>query len=82
MMSDTHSLNDFTDHVATTYRKRILEILDDDRLPLYLREHFSESPDYYANLNLYKMVDTLAWLTYSDNQKREILDRELDEYFA
>jgi len=81
-MPETHMLNDFADHVTTSYRKRILEMLDDERLPLYLREHFSESPNYYTNINLYKMVDTLVWLTKSDAEKRDILDTELDEYFA
>ena len=81
-MPETHMLHDFADHVTTSYRKRILEMLDDERLPVYLREHFSESPNYYTNINLYEMVDTLAWLTKSDAEKREILDTELDEYFA
>ncbi len=81
-MPETHMLNVFADHVTTSYRKRVLEMLDDERLPLYLREHLSESPNYYTNINLYKMVDTLVWLTKSDVVKRDILDTELDEYFA
>ena len=81
-MPETHMLNDFADHVTTSYRKRMLEMLDDERYPLYLREHLSESPNYYTNINLYKMVDTLAWLTKSDAEKRDILDTELNEYFA
>ena len=81
-MPETPMLNDFADHVTTSYRKRMLEMLDDERLPLYLREHLSESPNYYTNINLYKMVDTLAWLTKYDAEKRDILDTELNEYFA
>ena len=81
-MPETPMFNDFADHVATSYRKRMLEMLDDERYPLYLREHFSESPNYYTNINLYKMVDTLVWLTKSDAEKTELLDTELNEYFA
>lgn len=81
-MPDTHMLNDFADHVTTSYRKRMLEMLNDEHLPLYLREHFSDSPNYYTNINLYKMVDTLVWLTYTDRDKKSNLDTELDEYFA
>ena len=81
-MPETHMLNDFADHVTTSYRKRVLEMLDDERLPLYLREHLSESPNYYTNINLYKMVDTLVWLTKSDVEKTDLLDTELNEYFA
>ena len=81
-MPETHMLNDFADHVTTSYRKRMLEMFDDERYPLYLREHLSESPNYYTNINLYKMVDTLVWLTKSDAEKTDLLDTELDEYFA
>ena len=81
-MPETPMLNDFADHMTTSYRKRMLEMLDDERLPLYLREHLSESSNYYTNINLYKMVDTLVWLTKSDVEKKALLDSELNEYFA
>ena len=28
------------------------------------------------------MMKTLAWLTYTNEQKKNILDNELDEYFS
>ena len=78
-MPDTHMLHDFADYMTRAYRKRMHEILEDDRLPLYLREHLSESSNYYTNNNLYTMVDTLVWLSHDDTQKKQLLDRELDE---
>ena len=80
-MSETNMLHEFADYVTRTYRNRMLEMLNDDQTPWYLREHLSESPNYYTNINLYNMIDTLSWLTRNDVDKKEILDRELDMYF-
>lgn len=82
MSETTNMLHDFADYFTKTYRKVILNKLDDDKLPLYLREHISESPNYYTNINLYNMTDTMEWLAFSDPQKREFLDQELADYFA
>lgn len=78
---ETTMLHEFADYVTTTYRARMVEMLDDERKPWYLREHLSESPNYYTNINLYKMIDTLIWLTRTEVEKKDVLDRELELYF-
>lgn len=69
------SLNKF---VATKYEERIMALLDNQEIDLYLREHYAESPTYYGNQNEETMIQTLVWLSYSEAEKKTILDRELD----
>ena len=45
-------------------------------------DYFDESPDYNENDSILKMMKTLAWLSYSDEIKKELLDNELKEYFS
>ena len=43
----------------------------------YMKEFYDESPDYHTN----NMINALIWLSYSDLEKKKILDDELDDYF-
>ena len=57
------------------FNKRIDEIcLNKEE---YMKDFYNESPDYYTN----NMIDALIWLSYSDSEKKNILDNELEEYF-
>ena len=71
----------FADYLTGTYQSRIMRLLNDLDNPMFLREHYSESPNYYTNSTLEGMVDTLNWLSYSDKDKKMYLDEELVEYF-
>ena len=43
----------------------------------YMKDFYEESPDYHIN----NMFDSLIWLSYTETEKKKILDNELDEYF-
>lgn len=64
--------------------ERILHLINqnDSENNTFLREFYEESPDYMENDNLLNMFKTLNWLSYSDNYKKNLLDRELDNYFC
>lgn len=55
--------------------KRINEIINNSSD--YMKEFYDESPDFTTD----NMIDTLIWLSYSDQEKKDILDKELEEYF-
>ena len=42
-----------------------------------MKDFYEESPDYQPD----NMFDTLIWLSHSDEEKNDILDKELEEYF-
>ena len=67
-----------TQYLVDEYSKRIFKILDNEECPLYLREHYAESPSWYTNHSVNGIVDTLIWMSYSDNEKLKILDDELE----
>ena len=71
----------FSEGLKGTYEARIMRLLNDLDNPMFLREHYSESPNYYTNSTLEGMVETLNWLSYPDKDKKMYLDEELDEYF-
>ena len=48
-----------------------------DNSPQYMKDFYEESPDYQPG----NMFDTLIWLSHSDEEKKDILDKELEEYF-
>ena len=48
----------------------------------YNVDFYNESPYFYENNKLHDMMKTLAWLTYTNEEKKNILDNELDEYFS
>ena len=45
--------------------------------PEYMKHFYEESPNYQSE----NMVDALIWLSYSDKEKANILDNDLEEYF-
>ena len=59
-----------------TYNTRIIEIIENSEE--YLGDFYNESPNYTFNK---EYVKKLIWLTYSDKEKKEHLDDELDGYF-
>ena len=67
-----------TQYLVDEYSKRIFKIMDNAECPLYLREHYAESPSWYTNHSVNGIVDTLIWMSYSDNEKLKILDDELE----
>ena len=70
------------DYLTGMYESRIMRLLNDMDIPLFLREHYSESPNYYTNSTPEGMVETLNWLSYSDKDKKIYLDGEMTEYFT
>ena len=63
------------------YNKRIMEILNNQDIPILEREFYSESGNWFQNNNFKDMIHTLVWLTRTNEEKKEILDKELEEYF-
>ena len=59
-----------------SYNTRIIEIIENSEE--YLSDFYNESPNFTFNK---EFVNKLIWLTYSDKEKKDILDEELDEYF-
>lgn len=43
----------------------------------FIKEFYEESPNYQSD----NMFDTLIWLSYSDKEKKNILDDELKMYY-
>ena len=58
------------------YNTRILEIINNSEE--YLKDFYDESPNFTFSKDY---INKLIWLTYSDRDKKQILDRELEEYF-
>ena len=58
------------------YYNRISEIINKSNN--YMKEFYGESPNFNTN----NFIDSLIWLSYSNNEKKEILDEELDNYFS
>ena len=44
----------------------------------YLQDFYNESPNFLCDK---EYVQKLIWLTYSDEEKKNILDNELELYF-
>lgn len=63
------------------YRDRILEILNDMNIPILEREFYSESGNWFQNNDFENMIHTLIWLTRNNEEKKEILDEDLNDYF-
>lgn len=57
------------------FNKRINEIINNsDEI---MKDFYEESP-YFKPDNI---IDSLIWLSYSDKEKKDILDKEIEEYF-
>lgn len=63
------------------YRERIMEILNDMDIPILEREFYSESGNWFQNNDYENMIHTLVWLTRNNEEKKEILDEDLNDYF-
>mgnify|MGYP003336212193 FL=1 len=63
------------------YRERIMEILNNLDIPILEREFYSESGNWYQNNDFENMIHTLVWLTRTNEEKKEILDEDLNDYF-
>ena len=68
-------------YLQTSYKNKILDILNDQNLSLVEREFYAESSNWYTNQDPKSMIDTLLWLTNTEKEKKTKLDDELSEYF-
>lgn len=66
-------------YVNQEYQKRIMEILNDQTIPLYVREHMSESPNWLQNEDTKRQIDTFVWISKSEEEKRKELNKELEK---
>jgi len=73
--------NDVYTHLIQSYKEKIESVLDNQGTPLFLREFYAESPNWYTNQNIYHLIDTLVWLTYTDQEKENKLNEEIEIYF-
>ena len=58
-----------------------MEILNNQDIPILEREFYSESGNWYQNNDFENMIETLVWLSRTNEEKKEILNNELDDYF-
>ena len=56
------------------YYNRINEIID--KSDEYMKDFYEESSNFATN----NVIDSLIWLTYSDEEKKKILDEEIESY--
>ena len=68
-------------YLQTCYRDKMIKMLNNQNLSYIDREFYAESPNWYTNQDMKSMIDTLVWLKYTDEEKKEILDNDIDEYF-
>ena len=73
--------NEVYTHLIQSYKEKIESVLSNQDTPLFLREFYVESPNWYTNQNVYHLIDTLVWLTYTDQEKEDKLNDEIEEYF-
>ena len=69
-------------YIINNHNENIKKFMDrvkiiSDNSSQYMKEFYEESPDYQPD----NMFDTLIWLSHSDKEKEDILDKELEEYF-
>ena len=68
-------------YLQIMYKENMMKLLNNESLSIIEREFYAESPNWYTNQNQKSMVDTLIWSTYTDIEKKDILDKELEDYF-
>ena len=69
-------------YIINNYNENIKKFMNriktiSDKSSQYMKEFYEESPDYQPD----NMFDTLIWLSHSNEEKKDILDKELEEYF-
>ena len=67
-------INEFK-HNSIQFQIRIDQLIESSEH--YLSEHYLESPSYSPP----NMIESLIWLSYKDYEKKDILDKDLEEYF-
>ena len=73
--------NDVYMHLLEQYKNKIESVLNNQDTPLFLREFYSESPNWYTNQDIYKIIDTFYWMSHTEKEKEDILNNDLQNYF-
>ena len=68
-------------YLQNSYRECMMKILNNQGLLFVEREFYSESPNWYTNQDPKSMVDTLVWLSLTDTEKKEKLDKDIADHF-
>ena len=63
------------DNNKLKYSNRMIKLVNSS--PQDMKYFYEESPNYLPE----NMFDALIWLSYSEKEKKDILDEELDEYY-
>ena len=66
-------------NLQTQFHLRMSKLMNNINIPLFLKEHYSESPDWKNNNDINNMINTLIWMTYSNEEKKNLLDEELED---
>ena len=77
MEKELEEYDDTFNHLTWAYKDRMRTLVEDTNPDNYMVEHYQESSSYnspYAK----EMINTLIWLSYSDEDKKRILDDEMD----
>ena len=67
------------DLVSNIFKSRMKDLIDLDID--YVREFYEESPNFRTNNDIISMVNTLSWLSYSEEEKKRILDEDITKHF-
>ena len=66
--------------VVQVYSNIVYEIINNCNIN-WLKEFYSESPNWLMNWNIQGKRQTIEWCDKTPEEKKEYLDRELDDYF-
>jgi hypothetical protein len=80
LKKELEEYDDSFNHLTWSYKGRTLLLVEDTKLDNYMIEHYQESPSYnspYAK----EMIDTLIWMSYSDEDKKKMLDGDMDTHY-
>ena len=47
----------------------------------WIRDFYEESPNWGMNIDLINITKTIQWASLDDNNKKEILDKDIESYF-
>ena len=72
----------FSLEMIRLFHNRVQEKVVDEDTPDFMKDLYSESPTYFENDSLKGMLGTFVWMSYSDSEKKRILDADLDAYFT
>ena len=74
-------MNKIKNHLVQCYSERINTLLDNRDVPIFLREFYSESPNWYTNQDILNVIDTFYWMSHTEQEKEDILNNDLQNYF-